>query len=124
MRTMTTNFQQSNKEAKLQKTIYSFIKTMAILFVIQMFVNIGFWSWGKWIVMGYVISIISQGFKGAWSNDDNDESNHKKQWNKRRTQVEDATIVIESEKRNDLDLDSRLGKSERATPVYRDSDFV
>ncbi len=120
---MSSNFQQGSKEAKLQKTIYSFIKTMSILFVIQMFTNIGFWNWGKWIVMGYVISIISQGFKGAWSNQD-DDSNRPTSRNNRRADIEDASIVIETKKKDELDLDSRLGKSERKDPVYRDSDFV
>jgi hypothetical protein len=120
---MTTNFQQANREAKLQKTIYSFVKTMSILFIIQMFVNIGFWSWSKWVVMGYVISIISQAIKSSWSGD-YDNTNANETWNKRNRKVEDATIVIEEKKKDELDLDSRLGKSERKEPVYRDSDFV
>ena len=123
MKTMTTNFQQGNREAKLQKTIFSFIKTMSILFIIQMFVNIGFWNWGKWVVMGYVISIVSQAIKSSWSGD-YDKNNDNDTWDKKGKKKEKETLVIEEKKKDALDLDSRLGKSERKGPVYRDSDFV
>ncbi len=118
---MSANFEMQRRQAKLRKTLFSFAKTMAILITLQIIIGIGFWQWGKFVVLGYVISIVSQLIKyGAIDTIFNDDRGQ----TTKREMNQDKYIEPKSPKPNELDLDSHLRKESRPKQNWKDSDFV
>ena len=117
---MSDNFELQRRQAKLRKTLFSFAKTMAILITLQIVIGIGFWQWGKFVALGFLISIVSQLIKyGAvdtiYNEDNYDTKKEKKQ---------DKYIEDRNNKPNELDLDSHLRKEKTPQQNWKDSDFV